>query len=114
MILKPVFKIIKYITTITTSSMEIIDYKISKKFYYKNFLIDPIIDGFYSSFSLGLKSIILIFVFIWVRATFPRIRFEQLMSYCWIALLPFVVGFIITIPCILYGLEMIPSNDILF
>ena len=114
MIFKTVLKIIKYITTKTTSSIEFINYKISKKFYYKNFLVDPIIDGLYSCFSLGLKSIILIFVFIWVRATFPRIRFEQLMSYCWITLLPFVVAFIITIPCILYGLEMIPSNDIIF
>ncbi|RYE11989.1 MAG: hypothetical protein EOP34_11635 [Rickettsiales bacterium] len=24
----------------------------------------------------------MIFVFIWVRASFPRIRFDQLMSYC--------------------------------
>jgi len=33
--------------------------------------------------SLGLKSCIMIFVFIWARASFPRIRFDQLMSFCW-------------------------------
>ena len=114
MFFKSIFKFIKYITTNTTSSIEFTKYIINKKFYYKNFLVDPIIDGLYSCFILGLKTIILIFVFVWIRATFPRIRFEQLMSYCWIALLPFVVAFIITIPCTLYGLEMIPSNDILF
>ena len=34
------------------------------------------------SLILGTKSLAMIFVFIWVRASFPRIRFDQLMSYC--------------------------------
>jgi NADH-ubiquinone oxidoreductase chain 1 len=62
--IKSFLKIIKFMATKTTSTIEVINYKISKKFYYKNFLIDPIIDGLYSCFSLGLKSIVLIFVFI--------------------------------------------------
>jgi NADH-ubiquinone oxidoreductase chain 1 len=66
--------------------------------------------GLVYSLSLGLKSCILIFVFIWVRASFPRIRFDQLMSYCWTILLPIVIGFIILIPCIVYNLSLIPSN----
>jgi NADH-ubiquinone oxidoreductase chain 1 len=52
----------------------------------------------------------MIFVFIWVRASFPRIRFDQLMSYCWTVLLPLVFAFILLIPCILYVFEIIPSN----
>ena len=66
--------------------------------------------GLVYSLSLGLKSCILIFVFIWVRASFPRIRFDQLMSYCWTVLLPIVIGLIILIPCIVYNLSLIPSN----
>jgi len=54
--------------------------------------------------SLGLKSCIMIFVFIWARASFPRIRFDQLMSFCWTILLPIVIAFIILVPCILYSL----------
>jgi NADH-ubiquinone oxidoreductase chain 1 len=41
-----------------------------------------IIDGLNYSVILGIKSAIMVFVFIWVRASFPRIRFDQLMSYC--------------------------------
>ena len=31
---------------------------------------------------LGFKTCIMIFTFIWVRASFPRIRYDQLMSFC--------------------------------
>ena|SRR5438876_1902109 len=31
---------------------------------------------------IGLKSCIMIFTFIWARSSFPRIRYDQLMSYC--------------------------------
>ena len=59
---------------------------------------------------IGLKACIMIFTFIWARASFPRIRYDQLMSYCWTILLPIVVAFIIVIPCILYSFEIIPCN----
>jgi NADH-ubiquinone oxidoreductase chain 1 len=42
----------------------------------------PLVEGLLYGISLGLKSCIMIFVFIWVRASFPRIRFDQLMSFC--------------------------------
>jgi NADH-ubiquinone oxidoreductase chain 1 len=42
---------------------------------------DPIIEGLISGLTLGLKPCIMIFIFIWVRASFPRIRFDQLMSF---------------------------------
>jgi NADH-ubiquinone oxidoreductase chain 1 len=52
----------------------------------------------------------MIFIFIWARASFPRIRFDQLMSFCWTVLLPIVIAFVILVPCILYGFEIIPTN----
>ena len=39
-------------------------------------LTNPFMNGLFSGLILGLKSSILVFVFIWVRASFPRIRFD--------------------------------------
>ena len=75
-------------------------------------LFDPFLEQLSFAFIIGLKTCILIFVFIWVRASFPRIRFDQLMSYCWTILLPVLIGFIIFIPCVLYGFDIIPNNAI--
>jgi NADH-ubiquinone oxidoreductase chain 1 len=63
--------------------------------------------------SLSIKSCLLIFAFIWVRASYPRIRFDRLMTYCWTILLPLVIGLIILIPCILYSFDILPSNVLL-
>jgi NADH-ubiquinone oxidoreductase chain 1 len=71
---------------------------------------DPLVEGLLYGLTLGLKSCIMIFIFIWVRASFPRIRFDQLMSFCWTVLLPIVIAFVILVPCILYSFEIIPSN----
>jgi len=60
-----------------------------------------------SSLSLGLKMCLIVFLFIWIRASFPRLRYDQLMSLCWTGLLPVVLGFIILVPCILVAFEMI-------
>lgn len=68
------------------------------------------ISGLISSIILGIKSSMMIFVFIWARASLPRIRFDQLMSFCWTVLLPIVVAFIIIVPCILYGFDILPNN----
>jgi NADH-ubiquinone oxidoreductase chain 1 len=64
----------------------------------------------YGSLNLAFKTSILIFVFIWARASFPRIRFDQLMSACWTILLPIVIAYIILIPCIIIGLSILPCN----
>jgi NADH-ubiquinone oxidoreductase chain 1 len=74
-----------------------------------NFL-SVIISGVISSLMLGIKTCIYVFIFIWVRASFPRIRFDQLMSYCWTILLPVIIAFIILIPCIVMGLGLITTN----
>ena len=77
-------------------------------------LFDPSMEGMFNGLIIGLKACIMIFTFIWARASFPRIRFDQLMSFCWTILLPIVIAFIVLVPCILYSFEIIPSNIILF
>jgi NADH-ubiquinone oxidoreductase chain 1 len=74
--------------------------------FFTNFL-----QGLIFSLDLGLKSCLLIFVFIWVRASFPRIRFDQLMSYCWTILLPIIIAFVILIPCIVFSFSLLPTNN---
>lgn len=63
-------------------------------------------DGLY----LSIKTFSMVFIYIWARASLPRIRFDQLMSFCWTVLLPLVIAFIIAIPCILYSFDLIPCN----
>ena len=69
-----------------------------------------IFKGVIFSLMLGLKTCFLIFVFIWVRASLPRIRFDQLMSFCWTILLPIIIAFIVIMPCLVYSLAIIPNN----
>lgn len=85
------------------------DYYMNNK-YNESVLSSPLIEGLVYGLALGLKSCIMIFVFIWARASFPRIRFDQLMSFCWTILLPIVIAFIILVPCILYSFDILPSN----
>ncbi len=35
-----------------------------------------------------LKTGVIVFIFIWIRATYPRLRLDQIMSFCWKFLLP--------------------------
>ena len=77
---------------------------------YETLLSDPLIEGTIYGLTLGLKTCIMIFVFIWARASFPRIRYDQLMSFCWTILLPLVIAFIILLPCMLFSFEIISSN----
>jgi len=90
-------------------------------YFYLEFLVNkdllftsPVLEGFIYGISLGIKSCLMIFVFIWVRASFPRIRFDQLMTFCWTVLLPLVIAFIVLVPCLLYSFDIIPSNVNLF
>lgn len=79
-------------------------------FYNESLYSGPLFEGLSFGLALGIKSCVMIFIFIWARASFPRIRFDQLMSFCWTILLPIVIAFVILIPCILYSFEIIPTN----
>jgi NADH-ubiquinone oxidoreductase chain 1 len=68
------------------------------EYLYKNSIFNSLL----SSLILGLKTSSMVFTFIWVRASFPRIRFDQLMTFCWTVMLPILFAYIILIPCILF------------
>nr|YP_637153.1 NADH dehydrogenase subunit 1 [Pelobates cultripes]AAX94684.1 NADH dehydrogenase 1 [Pelobates cultripes]CAI38758.1 NADH dehydrogenase subunit 1 [Pelobates cultripes] len=60
-----------------------------------------------STISLMLKSAILTFLFLWVRASYPRFRYDQLMHLVWKNFLPLTLALIlwhISIPLSFMGL----------
>lgn len=91
-----------------------IDWIILVESYIDLFLSNPILEGLFYGLILGFKSSLMIFIFIWARASFPRIRFDQLMSFCWTVLLPIVFAIILLVPCMLYSFNMFPINIALF
>jgi NADH-ubiquinone oxidoreductase chain 1 len=60
------------------------------------------------SIILGLKTCFFCFLFVWFRATLPRLRFDQLATFCWEGLLPFAIALIIAIPCFLMAFDASP------
>ena len=106
-----IFNLINYIYTNIFFS---IDWIVKTKFYADELFNNPVLEGLLSGFNIGLKSCIMIFVFIWARASFPRIRFDQLMAFCWTVLLPIVFALIILVPCVLFSFNVLSLNVNLF
>ena len=77
-------------------------------------LISTNIENLVNGLFMALKSLVMVFIFIWVRASLPRIRYDQLMSNCWTILLPVVFAFIILFPCIMHSFKIMPSNLLFF
>jgi NADH-quinone oxidoreductase subunit H len=46
-------------------------------------------DFVYQLLLIGIKSFLIILTVMWISATFPRLRIDQLMAFCWKILLPF-------------------------
>ena len=61
-------------------------------------------------FWFGMKVSALLFVFIWVRAAFPRYRYDQLMRLGWKIFLPLSLGLVLLIAGILVTFDYLPPN----
>ena len=54
---------------------------------FENFL-PPVLSSIMPIIWLGVKTFSLLFIFVWIRATLPRLRYDQLMELGWKRLIP--------------------------
>lgn len=58
----------------------------------------------------ALKISFLLFIFLWVRATFPRYRYDQLMRLGWKVFLPFSLIWVVITAGVLVGFDLLPGR----
>ena len=58
---------------------------------------------------LGIKVTLVLFGFIWVRAAFPRYRYDQLIIIGWKVFLPFLLGYYMFVAGMLYTFDWLPN-----
>ncbi|MBJ6361996.1 NADH-quinone oxidoreductase subunit NuoH [Paenibacillus sp. MAHUQ-46] len=56
-------------------------------------------------FWIGIKSAFFLFVFIWIRAAYPRYRYDQLMRLGWKSLLPLSLAWVIFVAGIILAFD---------
>jgi NADH-quinone oxidoreductase subunit H len=56
-------------------------------------------------FVFGLKLLLVLFLFVWVRAAFPRYRYDQLMRLGWKVFLPLSLGWVVFIAGFIFGIS---------
>lgn len=56
----------------------------------------------------GLKTVCILFVFIWSRASFPRYRYDQLMRLGWKVFLPFTLAWVLLVAGVLISTDSLP------
>jgi NADH-quinone oxidoreductase subunit H len=61
------------------------------------------------SFWFGIKISFFLFLFIWVRAAFPRYRYDQLMRLGWKVFLPLSLAFLIFVSSLLVSFNSLPA-----
>lgn len=57
----------------------------------------------------ALKVSFILFIFLWVRATFPRYRYDQLMRLGWKVLLPFTLFWVVLTAGVLVAFDLLPT-----
>lgn len=60
------------------------------------------------SLLLAIKTSLIIFWFIWVRGSFPRMRYDQLMALLWKSYLPLSLGFVVFVGSVLIVTNSLP------
>jgi NADH-quinone oxidoreductase subunit H len=57
----------------------------------------------FNTIFFSIKIIFIVFCFIWVRAAFPRYRYDQLMRLGWKVFLPLSLGWVLFVSGLLFG-----------
>ncbi len=57
---------------------------------------------------LGIKAVAMLFTFVWIRAAFPRYRYDQLMRLGWKVFLPLSLAWVILVAGILVSFNWLP------
>ena len=56
-----------------------------------------------------LKILICLFVFVWVRATLPRLRYDQLMALGWKVFLPITLVYLVAVAGVMEYFGWLPN-----
>ncbi len=59
----------------------------------------------------ALKTLLIMFFFVWTRATFPRYRYDQLMRLGWKVFLPFTLLWVVVVSGSLIYFDALPSKE---
>lgn len=59
-------------------------------------------------FWIGIKTVFFLFLFVWVRAAFPRYRYDQLMRLGWKIFLPMSLAWVVFVAGILISFNWLP------
>lgn len=79
-------------------------------YYFSNYIF---ISSFISAFSLCVKGTFISFCFLWVRTSFPRIRYDQLMDLLWKNYLPLSISILWVINSIIIGFNIGITSSII-
>jgi len=71
---------------------------------YHNYL-----EFLFSFYILGIKTTLILFVFVWARAAFPRYRYDQLMNLGWKVFLPLSLAFVLFVSGVLFAIGGLPG-----
>lgn len=69
--------------------------------------------GSYESFWFSFKVAIVCFLYVFVRANFPRFRYDQLMGINWKVFLPYTLGFLIYSFSLLVLMDGLPFTNLI-
>lgn len=69
--------------------------------FFGGWLPFPFLDFLPPVINMAIKTTFFTFLFVWVRASFPRIRYDQLMQLLWKSYLPLSLGFLIFVASII-------------